>query len=66
MSSSVRMVVAAFVAMLALTTAFAPSRSMASTRMAKSAVKMAFENELGVLPPVGYWDPWGKFDLALF
>ena len=24
-----------------------------------SALKMSFENELGALPPTGYWDPLG-------
>lgn len=29
------------------------------TSRANSALKMNFENELGVLPPVGFWDPLG-------
>ena len=37
-----------------LATAFAPAG-----RMARSALKMTFENELGALPPTGYWDPLG-------
>lgn len=34
--------------------AFAPSARKMST-----SLKMNFENEIGVLPPVGYWDPLG-------
>jgi hypothetical protein len=26
----------------------------------KSMLKMQFEDELGVLPPVGFWDPLGE------
>ena len=36
--------------------AFSPAPA---SRMAKSSVKMSFEGELGVLPPVGYFDPLG-------
>lgn len=36
--------------------AFTPAPA---SRMAKSSVKMSFEGELGVLPPVGYFDPLG-------
>ena len=35
--------------------AFAPAGRMANS----SAVKMSFESELGVLPPVGFFDPLG-------
>lgn len=28
----------------------------------KSALKMQFEDELGVLPPVGYFDPLGELN----
>ena len=34
--------------------AFAPSSSVRS-----SALKMSFENELGVIRPTGFWDPLG-------
>jgi len=36
--------------------AFAPVMKNARTSM---NLKMSFEDELGVLPPVGYWDPLG-------
>ena len=42
--------------LLSSAVAFAPSASRASA----SSLKMSFENELGVLPPIGYWDPLGK------
>lgn len=29
------------------------------TSVSRSSLKMSFENELGVLPPVGFWDPLG-------
>lgn len=29
-------------------------------RNAFSSLKMAFENEIGALPPVGFWDPLGN------
>jgi hypothetical protein len=35
--------------------AFAPASRTASN----SALKMAFENEIGVQPPLGFWDPLG-------
>jgi hypothetical protein len=35
--------------------AFAPASRTAS----RSALKMAFENEIGVQPPLGFWDPLG-------
>lgn len=35
--------------------AFAPS----ARRATSSALKMAFENELGAQPPLGFWDPLG-------
>ena len=35
--------------------AFAP----VSTRATSSSLKMSYENELGVLPPVGFFDPLG-------
>jgi len=37
--------------------------------MRSSSLKMAFENEVGSLPPVGYWDPLGlsaNIDAATF
>lgn len=48
---------------LATATAFAPQ----SFRRApvSNVLKMSFENEIGVLPPVGYWDPLGKFPRVL-
>jgi len=41
----------------ALTAAFAFSPARVSRQ--PSALKMSFENEIGVLPPVGFWDPLG-------
>ena len=38
--------------------AFAPASRMG----ASSSLKMSFENELGVLPPVGFWDPLGMYE----
>lgn len=35
--------------------AFAPAPRMA----ARSALSMSFKDEIGALPPVGYWDPLG-------
>jgi hypothetical protein len=35
--------------------AFAPAR----ISRASAGLRMSFESELGVLPPVGYWDPLG-------
>jgi hypothetical protein len=29
-------------------------------RASSAALKMSFERELGVLPPIGYWDPLGE------
>jgi hypothetical protein len=37
--------------------AFAPAARMARS----SALKMSFTDEAGALPPVGFWDPLGKF-----
>ena len=45
-----------FFTLIASASAFAPSMSKVR---ATSALKMSFENELGGLPPVGYWDPLG-------
>ena len=45
--------------------AFAP----ASMRSSKSSLKMSYENELGVLPPTGFFDPLGlsaNIDAATF
>lgn len=36
-------------------TAFAPSGRLAT----RKTLKMGFEDELGVLPPVGFFDPLG-------
>lgn len=47
-----------FVAILSLLSGAAAFGPM-GFRTASSALKMSFENELGVLPPVGYWDPLG-------
>ena len=41
--------------LLSIAAAFAPSGKMAKS----SSLKMSFEGELGVLPPVGYFDPLG-------
>lgn len=38
-------------------TAFFPAGKLAS----KAALRMGYEDELGVLPPVGFFDPLGKF-----
>jgi hypothetical protein len=27
-----------------------------------SVMKMSYDNEIGVLPPVGFWDPLGNVD----
>ena len=40
--------------------AFAPI----SKRPMSSSLKMAFENELGAQPPLGFWDPLGFLDDA--
>ena len=45
----------ALLASLVGASAFAPAGRMATS----SAVKMSFESELGVLPPVGFFDPLG-------
>ena len=45
----------AFVASFVATSAFAPASRMASS----SALKMSFENAVGVQPPLGFWDPLG-------
>ena len=38
--------------------AFAPSASKAGS----SALSMGYENELGVIQPTGFFDPWGLSD----
>jgi hypothetical protein len=47
-------------ALVASTVAFAPTGRVALARPS-SSIKMAFDNEIGALPPVGFWDPLGKF-----
>lgn len=49
------MKIAIFASLLAGAAAFAPVSQKAST----TALSMAFENEVGVVPPLGYWDPLG-------
>ena len=44
-----------FVSTILSVAAFAPVSRTASS----SALKMAFENEIGVQPPLGFWDPLG-------
>jgi hypothetical protein len=44
----------AILASIVGSSAFTPSRVSRS-----SALKMSYENELGALPPVGFWDPLG-------
>jgi len=48
--------IASFVALFVTAAAFAPAGRVSAR---SSAVSMQFENELGVLPPVGFWDPLG-------
>jgi hypothetical protein len=47
--------VIAILASIASAAAFAPARVASKA----SALKMTFENEVGALPPVGFWDPLG-------
>jgi hypothetical protein len=42
--------------------AFSPAGRVA--RSSGSSLKMQFEDELGVLPPVGFFDPLGKYLIA--
>jgi hypothetical protein len=44
--------------------AFSPAGRVA--RSSGSSLKMQFEDELGVLPPVGFFDPLGKYFLGFF
>lgn len=48
--------VAQILAILSAAVAFSPT---AVNRYAKSSLAMAFEKEVGVQPPLGYWDPLG-------
>jgi len=50
----------ALLASLVGASAFAP----VSQRPMTSSLKMAFENELGAQPPLGFWDPLGFLDNA--
>jgi len=50
----------AFVALLAIATAFAPAGRMASS----TALKMQYEDALGAQPPLGFWDPLGLLEGA--
>ena len=52
--------IVAFVALLAIATAFAPAGRMASS----TALKMQFEDALGAQPPLGFWDPLGLLEDA--
>lgn len=52
-------VIALTLAFLATVSAFAPRMRPMSSMKTSRALKMNFENEIGVLPPVGYWDPLG-------
>ena len=45
-----------FITLLASIAAFAP---MASKVASLSKMRMSYETEVGVLPPVGFWDPLG-------
>ena len=49
------MIFALTLTLLATATAFVPS----GRAMRSNALTMSFEDEIGVLPPVGYWDPLG-------
>lgn len=50
-----------FVVLLASLLSAAAFRPAAMrTAGSKSSLKMSFEGEVGVLPPVGYFDPLGK------
>jgi len=42
--------------LIASAAAFAPAKNAASTSV---ATNMAFENEIGAQPPLGFWDPLG-------
>jgi hypothetical protein len=48
----------ALIASLVGVSAFVPVST--GPRGPRSALKMGFENEVGALPPVGFWDPCGK------
>ena len=52
--------IVAFVALLAIATAFAPAGRMASS----TALKMQYEDALGAQPPLGFWDPLGLLEGA--
>lgn len=47
----------AFFALMATVAAFAP---LATRPMRSASLKMGYENEVGALPPVGFFDPLGK------
>jgi hypothetical protein len=49
------MIAAAFIASLISVAAFSPARMATKA----TGLKMSFENEPGVLPPVGFFDPYG-------
>eukprot|EP01036_Dinobryon_divergens_P034536 gene34536-44640_t len=49
-------IVIAFLACIASSLAFAPSKV---ARSSSSILKMGFENEIGAQPPLGFWDPLG-------
>jgi hypothetical protein len=46
---------------LAILASFVGAAAFAPARMARSssALKMSFKEEVGALPPTGFWDPLG-------
>ena len=53
---------AAFIALFAVATAFAPMGRVSTS----SALKMSFEDALGAQPPLGFWDPLGLLEVSVF
>jgi hypothetical protein len=53
---------AAFIALFAVATAFAPTGRVSTS----SALKMSFEDALGAQPPLGFWDPLGLLEVSIY
>ena len=49
----------AVLAMVAAAEAFRPSGRMATSKLSMKKATSGFEEEIGALPPVGFWDPLG-------
>ena len=52
------MKLAVFASVVTAATAFAPSTS----KLVQTSLNSAFENELGVQEPIGFWDPLGTLN----